>query len=118
MSIEQQMKELAAQARKASRLMAKAPGAAKDKALANLAGLLESRADFIAAENAKDVATAEAAGMDKAKLDRLRLTPKVLASMAKACLDIAAQPDPVGAIETMCSAPTGSWSAGCASPWA
>ncbi|WP_243364117.1 glutamate-5-semialdehyde dehydrogenase [Fundidesulfovibrio terrae] len=107
MSIHEQMAALARQAKDASRLMAKAPGAAKDKALAILAGLLESRADFIAEANAKDIAQAQSAGMDSAKLDRLRLTPKVLASMAKACLDVAAMDDPVGAIETMWQRPNG-----------
>ena len=107
MSIQEQMKTLAGQAKNASRLMAKAPGAAKDKALTILAGLLESRAEFIAEANAKDIAKARSEGMDSAKLDRLRLSPQVLASMAKACLDVAAMPDPVGAIETMWQRPNG-----------
>ena len=107
MSIHEQMKALAGQAKNASRLMAKAPGAAKDKALTILAGLLHSRADFIAEANAKDLAKAESSGMDSAKLDRLRLSPQVLASMAKACLDVAAMTDPVGAIETMWQRPNG-----------
>ncbi|MFP5223359.1 MAG: glutamate-5-semialdehyde dehydrogenase [Acidobacteriota bacterium] len=107
MSIQKQMEALAREAKDASRLMAKADGQAKDKALAVLAGLLESESEAIAGENAKDIAAAEASGMDAAKLDRLRLTPKVLASMAKACLDVAAMPDPVGAIETMWQRPNG-----------
>jgi len=84
MSIQKQMEALARQAKDASRLMAKADGQTKDKALTVLAGLLESQAGDIARENARDIAAAEASGMDAAKLDRLRLTPKVLASMAKA----------------------------------
>ena len=107
MSIHEQMSALARQAREASRLMAKAPSAAKDKALTILAELLASRAGFITEANARDLAKAEASGMDAARLDRLRLTPKVLASMAKACLDVAAMPDPVGAIETMWQRPNG-----------
>jgi glutamate-5-semialdehyde dehydrogenase len=107
MSIHEQVAALARQAKDASRLMAKAPGAAKDKALTILAGLLTSRADHIAQANAKDIEKAEASGMDSAKLDRLRLTPKVLASMAKACLDVAAMDDPVGAVETMWQRPNG-----------
>lgn len=107
MSIQKQMEALAREAKAASRLMAKADGQSKDKALTVLAGLLESQAEDIARENARDIAAAEASGMDAAKLDRLRLTPKVLASMAKACLDVAAMPDPVGAIETMWQRPNG-----------
>ena len=107
MSIQKQMEALAREAKDASRLMAKADGQSKDKALVVLAGLLESESEAIARENAKDIAAAEASGMDAAKLDRLRLTPTVLASMAKACLDVAAMPDPVGAIETMWQRPNG-----------
>lgn len=107
MSIQKQMEALAREAKDASRLMAKADGRSKDKALVVLAGLLESESEAIARENARDIAAAEASGMDAAKLDRLRLTPKVLASMAKACLDVAAMPDPVGAIETMWQRPNG-----------
>ena len=107
MSIHEQMVELAKKAKDASRLMAKAPSSAKDKALKAMAGLIESQKDFIAQANAKDIAKAEASGMDSAKLDRLRLTPKVLASMSKACLDVAAMDDPVGAIETMWQRPNG-----------
>ncbi|KAF0232860.1 MAG: putative Gamma-glutamyl phosphate, partial [Desulfovibrionaceae bacterium] len=107
MSIQKQMEALAREAKDASRLMAKADGHIKDKALTVLAGLLESQSEDIARENAKDIAAAEASGMDAAKLDRLRLTPKVLASMARACLDVAGMPDPVGAIETMWQRPNG-----------
>jgi len=107
MNIHERMQALAKEAREASRLMAKAPGRVKDKALTVLAGLLESEAGAIAAENAKDIAKAQAAGMEAAKLDRLRLSPQVLASMARACLDVAAMPDPVGAMETMWQRPNG-----------
>ncbi len=105
--MQEQMRELAAKAKQASRLMAKAPGAAKDAALSALAGLIESRTQELAQANAKDLEKAQAAGMDPAKLDRLRLSPAVLASMAKACRDIAAMPDPVGAIESTWQRPTG-----------
>ncbi len=105
--MQEQMRELAARAKQASRLMAKAPGAAKDAALSALAGLIESRTQELAQANAKDLEKAQAAGMDPAKLDRLRLSPAVLASMAKACRDIAAMPDPVGAIESTWQRPNG-----------
>jgi len=107
MDIAQQMHDLAQKAKEASRAMAKAPGAVKDKVLLGLAGLLESRWEAIALANAKDVEAAKAHGMDAAKLDRLTLSPKTCASMAKACRDVAAMPDPVGAIETMWQRPNG-----------
>jgi len=107
MNISEQMTGLARKAKEASRALAKAPGAQKDKALAVLAGLIESRAEGIAVANAKDLENAKAQGMDAAKLDRLKLSPRILASMAKACRDVAAMPDPVGAIETMWQRPNG-----------
>ncbi|WP_243366618.1 glutamate-5-semialdehyde dehydrogenase [Fundidesulfovibrio soli] len=107
MNIQDQMTQLAAKAQAASRLMAKASPAAKNDALAALAGLLETRQDAIAAANARDIAKAEAAGMDSAKLDRLRLTPKVLASMAQACHHVAGLSDPIGEIESVKQRPNG-----------
>lgn len=107
MSIQEEMRALAAAAKAASRLMAKSDGAARDGALRILAELLTARASDIAAANDRDIKAAEASGMSPAKIDRLRLTPRVLSSMAAACLDIAAMPDPVGAIETMWTRPNG-----------
>jgi len=107
MDIAQEMHDLAHKAKEASRAMAKAPGAVKDKVLLGLAGLLESRWEAIALANARDVEEAKAHGMDAAKLDRLKLSAKTCAAMAKACRDVAAMPDPVGAIETMWQRPNG-----------
>jgi len=107
MNIQDQMTQLAARAQAASRLMAKAASSAKNAALEALAALLETRGEDISAANARDIAKAEAAGMDSAKLDRLRLTPRVLGSMAQACRDVAAMSDPVGEIEAVRQRPNG-----------
>jgi len=107
MNISEQMTGLVKKAKEASRALAKAPSAQKDKALIALAGFIESCGDCLVAANAKDLENAKVQGMDAAKQDRLKLSPKVLASMAKACRDVAAMPDPVGAIETMWQRPNG-----------
>lgn len=107
MSIQEQMAVLAAQAKRASRHMARAAGQDKDNALTILAGLIESEGAAVLSANAKDLEAARGAGMDQAKLDRLTLTARTMASMAAACRDIAAMPDPVGAIETMWQRPNG-----------
>lgn len=107
MSIQAQMQALAQAAKKASRRMATAGSRVKDQALEILATLLETETQAIAQANERDIALAKASGMDGAKLDRLRLTPKVLASMAEACRAVAAQADPVGSVESMAQRPNG-----------
>lgn len=70
----------------------------KNGTLTALADLLqENRAD-LKAENARDVAYARETGLEASLIDRLTLTDKVIDSMTKATLEIAALPDPVGEI--------------------
>ena len=107
MDIQAQMTELAGAAKQASRDMAKASSQAKDRAIDILAGLLQSEAGMIFEANARDLEAAKASGMDAAKLDRLRLTPKVMDSLIEACRSVAALPDPVGAVESMWTRPNG-----------
>lgn len=94
-------------ARAASRLMAAAPTAAKDRALVALARLLREPADALQAANARDIDAAQAAGLAAPMVDRLRLTDKVVATVAEGCEQIAAMPDPVGEITNLRRRPTG-----------
>ena len=105
MSIEEQVVHIGQLAKEASRGMVKASPAAKEKALLVLADLLETRREEIQAANAKDLEAAAANNLDAPRMDRLRLTPAVLDEMANACREVAAMPDPVGAIETMWQRP-------------
>lgn len=107
MDIKTEMTALGKRAKDAARVMSSADGAAKNAALLALAELLGVERAAIQAENAKDLAAAEAAGMDAPRLDRLRLTDAVIESMAQACREIAAQNDPVGGIDTMWQRPNG-----------
>ncbi|EKO38066.1 MAG: gamma-glutamyl phosphate reductase [Solidesulfovibrio magneticus str. Maddingley MBC34] len=107
MSVAADMEVMAQKAKEASRAMAAASGAAKDAFLARLAELLESSREAVLAVNAADLEKARAAGMDAPRLDRLTLTPAVMDGMAKACREIIALPDPVGAIESMRPRPNG-----------
>lgn len=107
MDIREQMIAIARNARKAGRRIANASPAAKDKALTRLAELLRERSDFIAEANAKDIRAAEERGLDAPRVDRLRLTPARIEDMAAACLEVAAQNDPVGEIESMMQRPNG-----------
>ena len=94
-------------ARAAATLMAAASSAAKDDALRRLATLLRERTDALEAANARDLAAASAAGLEGPMLDRLRLGPKVLATVAEGCEQIAAMPDPIGEITDVRRRPTG-----------
>ncbi|NJB67409.1 glutamate-5-semialdehyde dehydrogenase [Desulfobaculum xiamenense] len=107
MNIQEMMRDMGRKARAASRRMAVASATVKVDVLNRLAQLLEAEGDAIAEANALDIAAATEAGMDSARLDRLRLTPAVVDAMAEACRVVAAQSDPVGEISTMWKRPNG-----------
>jgi glutamate-5-semialdehyde dehydrogenase len=94
-------------ARAAARRMAAAPTAAKDAALRALARRLRERGAALAAANAPDVQAALDAGLAAPLVDRLRLTPQVLATVAEGCEQIAAMPDPIGEITDVKRRPSG-----------
>lgn len=98
---------LAREARSAARALSRADTRSKNHALTNLARLLAEREDELLAANALDLASANAAGLDAPRLDRLRLTRAVLEEMRTACLHVAAMPDPVGATERQWQRPNG-----------
>ena len=92
------MQILGQQAKVASAAMAKASTASKNNALKRLAALLRENTDALQIDNAKDLARAEAAGLAAPMVDRLRLSPKVLATCAEGCEQLAAMPDVIGEI--------------------
>ncbi len=92
------MIDLGRRARASGRAIARASSAARDEALERSADLLEEQADRILDVNAADVGRAEAAGSDATSLDRLRLDPGRLASMAGGLRKVASLPDPVGEV--------------------
>ncbi len=94
-------------ARAASRRMAAAPTAAKDAALRALARRLRENAAVLALANAPDLRAAEAAGLAAPLVDRLRLTPKIIETVAEGCEQLAAMPDPVGEITHVKRRPSG-----------
>ncbi len=101
------MQQVGQEARAASRIMAQAGTAAKNRALENIAAaILSSTAQLITA-NAKDTAAARVNGMDAASIDRLTLTEKTVHSMAEGLLQIAALPDLIGEISDLKYRPSG-----------
>lgn len=103
----EQMERLAARARDAARAMSRTTAEAKTRALTGLADLLAAREEDVLAANRKDLDAARAAGLDAPRLDRLTLTPAVMAEMRAACLHVARLPDPVGATESQWQRPNG-----------
>jgi glutamate-5-semialdehyde dehydrogenase len=72
--------------------------AQKNAVLTHLAELLSKRRTDLQAENARDIAYAREANLEASLVDRLTLSDKVLQSMSKALVEIAALPDPVGEV--------------------
>src|SRR5215470_8196070 len=98
MDISSYCEDLGRRARAASRLLATATSAQKNRLLAAAALALEKRAAEILAANAGDVAAAGKAELTPAQVDRLRLTPERLRAAATGLREIAGLPDPVGRV--------------------
>jgi glutamate-5-semialdehyde dehydrogenase len=96
-SIETLMLDIGARARRAARVLALAPTAQKNAALAAMAMAVEADAQKILAANAEDLARAAKAGMSGALVDRLTLDAARIAGIAQAIREVEALADPVGA---------------------
>jgi len=101
------MAHVGAAARAAATAMAAAPTAAKDSALRALAARLRAAGAELQAANAQDLAAARAAGLAEPMVDRLKLTPAVVETVAQGCEQIAAMADPVGEITGVKRRPSG-----------
>lgn len=106
-SVSKLMIEAGQKARAASRRMAAASTADKNKALLRLAKLLEAKKEDIFAANEQDLVKAKENGLKESFVDRLRVTEKVLGLMAEGARQTAALPDPVGEISEMRRRPSG-----------
>ena len=101
------MNRVGAAARSAATAMAAASTAAKNRTLLALARLLRENGPALDAANARDLDAASAAGLSGPMLDRLKLGPKVVATVAEGCEQLAAMPDPIGEITGVKRRPTG-----------
>ncbi|HCY62271.1 MAG TPA: glutamate-5-semialdehyde dehydrogenase [Oxalobacteraceae bacterium] len=107
MDIKHYMNEVGQRARNASRAMARADTAAKNRALELIAAAIRRDAADLRAANQQDLEAARANGMEAAMLDRLTLSDKAIATMAEGLEQIVALPDPIGEISGMKFRPTG-----------
>jgi glutamate-5-semialdehyde dehydrogenase len=101
------MPEMGQRARKAARVLALAPAAQKDQALAAIAETIRARKADILAANAEDTAEAKRADANPAFLDRLALDDKRVAAMAAGVEVIRNLADPVGAVTERWTRPNG-----------
>ena len=107
MDIQSYMTGIGRQARAASRLVAKADTATKNRALALTAQAIERDARSLLDANAKDLAAAREKKLDAPLIDRLTLTDKTITAMADGLRQIIKLPDPVGEIGELRQQPSG-----------
>ncbi len=107
MDNQQYIEQLCRDARAASRVIANYTTVQKNNLLLKMAADLRKKADFIIAENKKDLDAAEKTGVSKALYDRLLLNRERIDGMAVSIEEIAMLPDPVGRIEKMTMRPSG-----------
>ena len=101
------MRDVGRAARAAVAELALAPAAAKDAALRAAADAIRARRADILAANVRDVEAAKAQGITAAFLDRLTLNEGRIEAIARGLEEIAALPDPVGAVTAQWTRPNG-----------
>lgn len=101
------MQDVGRAARAAAGALALAPAEARNAALKRAAATLRTRTAEILAANAEDVAAAKAAGTAASFVDRLTLNEARVEAIARGLEEIAALPDPVGAVIAQWQRPNG-----------
>jgi len=107
MTLEDQILEIGAKARRASRALALLSTDQKNAALLGMAEAIEAQTPALLAANAQDLASAEEDVLTEAAIDRLRLTETRIAAMANGIREVAALEDPVGQIISGWTRPNG-----------
>ena len=106
-SVAEIMQVIGVRARKAADVLANATTEAKNAALQATAGHLRASVETILAANGEDVAAMQAAGSTAAMIDRTRLDPDRIESIASGLEAIAGLDDPVGDIIAAWTQPNG-----------
>lgn len=107
LNVAEYMQTLGVQARQASTRLSAATAAEKNAVLRGLAARLRASVDALAVDNAKDIERAQAAGLSAPMVDRLKLTPKIVETLAQGCEQLAAMPDIIGEVIGMTQQPSG-----------
>ncbi len=107
MDVRHYMQQLGQQAREASRAIAAADSGVKNRALLAIAEAVDAARSEIIAANEQDLAAGRANGLDAALLDRLALNSAGVDGVIEGLRQVAALPDPVGAISDLNYRPSG-----------
>jgi glutamate-5-semialdehyde dehydrogenase len=107
MDIQQYMKTVGTSARTASRAMTRASAGDKNRALQTIAEALHTDREAILEANRHDLEQARQGELDPALVDRLELTAGRFDDMVAGLEQVAALPDPVGAITDLNYRPSG-----------
>jgi len=101
------MEELGRRALAAAQVLALAPSAQKDAALAGAAAAIRARASAILAANERDMAAARARHVSGPRLERLRLDARRVETIAAGIDAVRMLPDPIGRVAAEWSRPNG-----------
>ena len=101
------MREIGHRAKAAARVLAIAPAAQKDQALAEMTKAVRADQAVILAANAEDLAEAKASGANAAFIDRLSIGAKGVEAMAEGIDVVRNLPDPVGKVTESWTRPNG-----------
>ena len=107
MDLTAQIHELGRRAKAAARELARLSSEQKNAGLLAMADALVASREELLAANRRDLERARTAGLSKAMLDRLTLTPERIAAMADDIRQVAALPDPVGEVLSQWTRPNG-----------
>ena len=107
MDVQSYVHGIGRQARAAARVIARADTATKNRALQEIAAAIERDRKRLLDANARDLDEARRQNLDAAMIDRLTLTPKVIAAMADGLRQIARLADPIGEITGFRKRPSG-----------
>src|SRR6476620_214598 len=99
--------DVAVRAKRASVQLATLDSSVKDRWLRRSAEMLRGQTARIEEANSRDLAAASGFGLSDAQVDRLRLTPARIKAIAAGLEQVAALPDPVGAIIRTTTRPNG-----------
>ncbi len=106
-AFEKEIVTVCSNAKTAARTLVSVSTAVKNNTIATVAELLQTKKEYIQAENYKDIQQGRQSGLSAAMLDRLHLSDAVIAAMVNGLEEIVALNDPVGKIEQLTRRPNG-----------
>ena len=106
-SVELRVLALAEDSKAASRVLAASTVASRNTALLATCEVLHERRELLLEANTRDMVKGRDTGLEPALLDRLELTPARIEGLLNNLQQVAALPDPVGAIDNVRTMPSG-----------